>query len=40
MDNYKVKLWDNSGKPLFSIKEADPKKLKKMLDKVIKEKLM
>jgi len=38
--NYKVKIWDNTGKALFSIKETDPKKLKKMFDKAIKEKLM
>ena len=40
MNNYKVKIWDFTGKALFSIKEADPKKLKKKFDKALKEKLM
>jgi len=40
MMSYKVKIWDGTGKALFSIKDADPKKLKKMFDKAMKDKLM
>ena len=35
--NYKVKIWDTTGKPLFSIKDSDPKKLRKMFDKAMRD---
>lgn len=39
MDKYKVKMWDSSGRALFDIKEADPKKLRKKFNGIVKEKL-
>jgi hypothetical protein len=40
MSNYKVKFWDDTGKAVFSIKEADPKKLRKKFDKIMNEKMI
>jgi len=39
MNDYKIKMWDYSGKAMFSVKDADLKKLKKKMNEMMKEKL-